>query len=82
MRRVLLRRPPSIYIFKINFFPVFINRKNIENRPYVVNIEAIGLVVMIEWANTFSLTGSRKTLHCVMYRQMLHLEYCHFMQNN
>jgi len=47
-----------------------------------VNIEAIGLVVMIEWANTFSLTGSRKTLHCVMYRQMLHLEYCHFMQNN
>jgi len=77
MRRELLRWPPSIYIFKINFFPVFINRKNIHNRPYVVNIEAIGLVVMAEWANTLALTGSRKSLHCVMNRQMLRLEYCH-----
>ena len=55
----LLRGAPSIYIFRTKFCLFYINRKNIENRQYVVNMKAKGVVVMTESAITFPLPGSR-----------------------
>ena len=59
IRRDVLRSAPSICIFLNNFSLVYKNQKNIENRHYVVNMKAIGAVVMTESAITFWIPGAR-----------------------
>ncbi len=56
--RDLLISAPSIYILLNKFSTVNINRKNIKNRQYLVNIKAIGVVVMTQSAIIFPLPGS------------------------
>ncbi len=52
----MLISAPSIYNSLNTFSLVYIKRKNIENRQYVVNIKAIGVVVMTMFYY-FSFTG-------------------------
>ncbi len=49
---------PSIYIFLNKFSIVDVNRENMNNRHYRVNMKAVGVVVMPESAITLlSFTG-------------------------
>ncbi len=57
--RDLLVSAPSICILLDKFYIVYINQWNIKNRQYVVNMKAIGVVVMTQSAITFPLPGSR-----------------------
>ena len=51
---------PSKYIFLNKFFIVYINRENIESRQYLVNMKAMGAVlVMTESAVAFPLPRFR-----------------------
>ena len=45
--------------FPNNFSIIDINLQNIENRQYIVNMKAKGVVVMTEFATTFALPGFR-----------------------
>ena len=63
--RDVLSSAPSLCIFPNKFSLVYKNRKNIENRHYVVNMKAIGAVVMTESAITFRKPGPRPVdLYC------------------
>ena len=56
-------RTPSMYILTNKFS--YINQENIENRQYLVNIKAIGVVVMTESAINFPSSGSCWNSYCI-----------------
>ena len=50
-----------MYAFPNKFSIVYINQENIENRQYLVNMKAIGIVIMTESAISFPFPGNPHT---------------------